>query len=136
MIVYVHGIFFSLIGLKFHYNLKKHLIVMFTFTCVFQLDTFWLIYVLSVHFSWKERHVWGCLSLFDVLTGCLFLPRKHCKHHVCWINIKQTESVWRCVYTDYWWVMVWGWRTVVLSSTWTPTIISILSTSINFCPCP
>lgn len=101
-VVDAHGIFFHLIVLKFR-NLKKHLIVPFTFSCVFPLDTFWhIIIFLSVH-----CHVWGYRSLFDVLTGSLFLQRKHCKHHVCWINIKQTErkNVCDVVYsqtTDEW----------------------------------
>jgi len=124
LIVYVHGVFFHLIGLKFHQNINS------------------LSHLLSPVFFCST--LFGMLLFFAVMIEvtalCLmfWLERKHCKHHVCWINIKQTERkcVTLCVHRLPMSGMAWGWRTVVTSSTWTLTLISNWSISINFCPCP
>lgn len=104
------------LNLQFHHNLKKHLI------CISAWQVLAL-FVLSVHYHERKYMFEGFFSVwcFDWMS----LSAKEAQQISCLLDKHQTtESVWCCVYTDNQWV--------VLSATWTLTLINHSSIRINF----
>lgn len=81
--------------------------------------------------------------MFEVSVWCfdwMPLSAKEALQTSCLLDKHQTDRkkerkcVTLCIHRLPMSGMVWGLRTVVISSTWTLTLISILSICINFCP--
>lgn len=73
--------------------------------------------------SWKERRVWEFLPLFDVLTGCLSEKEAQQIIMSAGLTSNNRNYVMLCLHKN---------KLIVLSTTWTLTLISHSSISIPF----